>query len=100
MQIIFNFLSIKFEFSVVENTKSSHKIFHFIGTLTIVKLITRNTCLQQPLAFISKHCVNMKYFGLYQQCTQAHFARVMLTVATRLTTELSSYKMCKVGMLL
>ena len=28
---------------------------------------TRNTCMQQPLAFISKHCVNMKYFGLYQQ---------------------------------
>ena len=55
---------------------------------------------------------------LYQQRTQAHFARVMLTMATRsmffyfsekrhkivemfalLTTELSSYKMCKVGML-
>ncbi len=30
-------------------------------------LRTRNTCMQQPLAFISKHCVNMKYFGLYQQ---------------------------------
>ena len=28
---------------------------------------TRNTCMQQPLAFISKHCVNMKYFGIYQQ---------------------------------
>ncbi len=75
--------------------------------------------MQQPLAFISKHCVSMKYFGLYQQSTQAHFARVMLTMATRsmfffyfsekrhkiveffalLTTELSSYKMCKVGML-
>ncbi len=27
---------------------------------------TRNTCLQQPLAFISNHCVNMKYYGLYQ----------------------------------
>ena len=44
---------------------------------------TRNTCMQQPLAFISKHCVNMKYFGLCQQWTQAHFARVMLTMATR-----------------
>ena len=30
-------------------------------------LNTRNTCMQQPLAFISKHCVNMKYFRLYQQ---------------------------------
>ena len=29
--------------------------------------VTRNTCMQQPLAFISKHCVNMKYFRLYQQ---------------------------------
>ena len=57
-------------------------------------------------------------FGLYQHCTQTHFARVMLTVATikingffskkrrkiveifaLLTTEISSYKMCKVGML-
>ena len=28
---------------------------------------TRNTCMQQPLAFISKHCVKIKYFGLYQQ---------------------------------
>ncbi len=28
---------------------------------------TRNTCLQQPFAFISKHCFNMKYFGLCQQ---------------------------------
>ncbi len=78
----------------------------------------------------------MKYFGLYQQGTQAHFARVMLLVPKNrdkgigipilclyygntindffyfsekrhkiveffalLTTELSSYKMCKVGML-
>ena len=47
-------------------------------TLHGVIKITRNTCLQQPLAFISKHCVNMKYLGLYQQWTQAHFARVML----------------------
>ena len=30
------------------------------------QLNTRNTCLQQPLAFISNHCVNMKYYGLYQ----------------------------------
>ena len=28
---------------------------------------TINTYLQQLLAFISKHCVNMKYFGLCQQ---------------------------------
>ncbi len=26
------------------------------------------------LTFISNHCVNMKYFGLYQHQTQAHFA--------------------------
>ncbi len=35
--------------------------------------ITRNTCMQQPFAFISKHCFNMKY----SERTQAHFARVM-----------------------
>ncbi len=31
----------------------------------------------QPFAFISKHCFNIKYCGLYQHKTQAHFARVM-----------------------
>ena len=29
-------------------------------------IFTRNTCLQQPVAFISKHCFNMRYCGLYE----------------------------------
>ncbi len=71
-----------------------------------------------PRFYFQASCHNMKYFGLYQHWTQAHFASVMLTMATRsmlflslrkryktveilalLTTELSSYKMCKVGLL-
>ncbi len=40
-----------------------------VSTITV----TRNTCMRQPFAFISKHCFNMKY----SERTQAHFARVM-----------------------
>ena len=46
-------------------------------TCGLLRYYTRNTCLQQPLAFISKHCFNMKKCKLYQHLTQAHFARVM-----------------------
>ncbi len=39
---------------------------------------TRNTCMQQPLSFTSKHCFNMKYSELYQHLTQAHLAPVFV----------------------
>ncbi len=42
-----------------------------------------HACSNLSPLFPTMHCVNLKYFGLYQHRTQAHFARVMLTMATQ-----------------
>ncbi len=44
-----------------------------------------HACRNKPLAFISKHCFNMKYCEYYQHRTQAHFACVTVTMAMRST---------------
>ncbi len=50
------------------NDKERYVLHHEnLKLYTRLGLKTRNTCMQQPLAFISKHCVNMRYFGFYQQ---------------------------------
>ena len=46
---------------------------------------TRNTYLQKPFAFISKHSFHMKYCGLYQHRTQAHFVNHGNTINVFLT---------------
>ena len=66
-----------------EDSSKPHQIhYHYIILqLNIYILLTRNTCLQQPLAFISKHCFNTMFqhevFRIISTLTQAGFACVM-----------------------
>ena len=65
--------------------------------------------MQQPFAFISKHCFNMKYSGrftLHASCEPWQHdiffsakGHKIVEILALLTTKLSSYKICKVGML-
>ena len=87
------------------------------------QVTTRNTCLQQPLAVISKHCFNtmfqhevfLNYFNTERRLTLLascepwqHEYKIVLfwtkghkivEILALLTTKLSSSKMYKVGML-
>jgi hypothetical protein len=44
---------------------------------------TRNTCMQQPLAYIFQTLFQHEVFVILQKLTQARVAHIMLAMATR-----------------